>query len=229
MFLKNGKIRIFNFIWITSISFLIGIVPTFSGSTFYKLLGDFNDGWAKHWQEKTFNIASPNRFQVVQEDNNLVLKVESNNSASGIWRKLKFVKITSGKISWRWKVKRSLVENNKEMKKKGDDYAARVFVVFEPHLLPWKTRTICYVWAGNEPVGTIYKSPYSGSVATIVLQSGDEHAGQWINEKRDFVADYLKFFGKKPKKVSAFAVMVDTDNTDSKTTAWFDDMLLELM
>jgi len=37
-------------------------------------------------------------------------------------------------------------------------------------------------------------------VATIVLQSGDEHAGQWINEKRDFVADYVKFFGKKPKK-----------------------------
>ena len=104
MFLKNRKIRIFNFIWITSISFLIGIVPTFSGSTFYKLPGDFNDAWNKHWQEKVFSIASPNGFQVVREDNNLVLKVESNNSASGIWRKLKFVPISSEKISWRWNV-----------------------------------------------------------------------------------------------------------------------------
>ena len=164
----------------------------------------------------------------VGEAGNHVLKVESNKSGSGLWRKFKTEPLESGRVSWRLKVERSLIENTHETEKKGDDYAARVLVIFKTHFLPWKITAICYCWAGNQPVGNIYKSPYSDNVATIVLQSGDERAGQWICEQRDIVADYRQYFGKSPKKVSAFAVMVDTDQTAARATAWFDDLVLEL-
>ena len=221
------KDRTIPFVLILGIALSIGVVTAFSKSSTYKLLGDFPAGWNKEWKEKTFSMSS-NHFEVVEEAGNHVLKVESNNSGSGLWRKFKTEPLESGRISWRWKVERSFIENSHETEKKGDDYAARVLVIFETHFLPWRIKAICYVWAGNQPVGNIYNSPYSDNVATIVLQSGDEHVDRWICEQRDIVADYRQYFGKSPKKVSAFAVMVDTDQTGARATAWFDDLVLEL-
>ena len=221
------KDRTIPFVSILGIALSIGVVTAFSKSSTYNLLGDFPVGWNNEWKEKTF-IMSSNHFEVVEEAGNHVLKVESNKSASGLWRKFKIDPLESGKISWRWKVDKSLIDNTYEIEKKGDDYAARVVVVFERGFLPWKIKAICYVWAGSEPVGNIYSSPYASNVAMIVLQSGDEHVDRWISEERDIVADYRQYFGKSPKKVSAFAVMVDTDQTGARATAWFDDLVLEL-
>jgi hypothetical protein len=191
------------------------------------LLGDFSDGWNKLWKERVL-ASRANRFRVVQDGKEKVLMLESDRSASGFWRELKIANPSSGKINWRWKIKHGLTENHKEREKSSDDYAARVFVVFEPHFLNWKTRSVCYVWAGNERVGSIYPSPYTNSVATIVLESGDKLAGQWVQEEREFVADYKKYFGKDPKRVSAVAVMMDTDNTGARTTAYFDGLKIFL-
>ena len=62
------------------------------------------------------------------------------------------------------------------------------------------------------------------SVCTIVLQSGNGNAMQWQTEERDFVADYARCFNRTPKKLSAVAIMADTDDTRSQITAWFDDL-----
>ncbi len=192
-----------------------------------KLLGDFEEGWSHHWMARKFTNKAT-RYKVVEEDSNLVLMALSKKSASGLWHMLDIHPGKIGKISWRWKVAKSLLKNTKENKKRGDDYAARLFVVFEPHFLNWKTRAICYVWAAHEPAGSIYKNPYAESVATIVVESGDERCGRWITEERDFIADYRKYFGEAPEMVSAVAIMIDTDNTGLNATAWFDDIILEL-
>lgn len=204
------------------------VFPALTQPGSFRLFEDFETGWEQRWREKKFPFKSPNHIEVVWEENNPALKIMSKKSASGMWRKWEIEPAKSGFISWRWKVENSLTENSREREKKGDDYAARVFVVFEPHFLSWKTRTICYVWAGNEPGGSVYRSPYSGSVGTFVLRSGNDDAGQWVTEKRDFAADYREFFGEAPRKISAVALMVDTDNTGAQTTAWFDDLIVEL-
>ena len=191
-----------------------------------KLLGDFEEGWSHHWMARKFTSGFTH-YEVVEEDGNLVLMAHSKRSASGLWHMLDIHPGKVGKISWRWKVAKSL-SNKKEKKKRGDDYAARLFVVFEPHFLNWKTRAICYVWAGHEPVGSVYKNPYSKSVATFVIESGNEQSGQWIFEERDFIEDYRNYFGEAPEMVSAVAVMSDTDNTGEETKAWFDDIVLKL-
>ncbi|MFQ5752475.1 MAG: DUF3047 domain-containing protein, partial [bacterium] len=166
-----------------------------------KLLGDFQEDWKKHWIERNlFQLPKQYHgetglsekstpYRVVEDKHNLVLKVESNESTTALWRMLNIHPVNFGRIKWRWKVDRSLSHNKRERQKVGDDYAARLFVVFEPHLLSWKTRALCYVWAGKEPVGSIYKNPYAKSVGTIVIESGNDGTGKWMSEQRNFVMD----------------------------------------
>lgn len=189
-----------------------------------RLLGDFLPGWEDDWLVQELDDRST-RYRAAEENGELALKAESSNSASALYRRLR-VSAAAGRISWSWKVERSLVSNTAEREQRGDDYAARLFVIFGPELFGRGTRALCYVWAGNEPVGSIYPSPYADEVGTIVLQSGNERAGTWANETRDFADDYRRVFNEEPPIVRAVAVMVDTDNTASEATASFDDMVL---
>lgn len=191
----------------------------------WKLLGGFETGWRDQWKERKFTRVAT-EYRVVQDQGTSVLMGHSKKSASGLWRMIDIRNVESGSVSWRWKVEQSLPSNLNEQKKSGDDYAARMFVVFEPHFLSWKTRSICYVWASVQPVGSVYESPYASNVCTIVLESGNARAGKWIEEKRDFVTDYKRFFNEPPKIISAVALMIDTDNTGGEATAYFDDIVL---
>ncbi len=221
--------------------FFVSNPSAFAQGIALKILGDFQEGWNMHWIERnlkqlptqyrmdTNSSEKPAPYRVVDDKKNLVLEMESKEGVIALWRMLNIHPVKFGKIKWQWKVDRSLTHNKKEKQKVGDDYAARLFIVFEPHLLSWKTRALCYVWAGKEPVGSAYKNPYSKSVGTIVVESGNIQAGEWVREERNFVKDYEKFFGEAPKMVSAIAIMVDTDNTQSEAIAWFDEIILELL
>jgi hypothetical protein len=189
------------------------------------LLGAFASGWEKEWQTKLL-YKHGNQFHVVTENGNEVLRVDSSKSASGMFRELNQKPIEPGKLSWRWKVESSFKSNTKERMKSGDDYAARVFLLFESSFFRWRIPTVCYVWAGNEKAGSVFKSPYSNNVCMIVLESGNTKVGTWIQEERDYIEDYKHCFERAPKELSAAAIMVDTDDTGSKATAWFDDLTL---
>lgn len=193
----------------------------------YPLLRDFADDWMSSWKQRSFG-RGPNELRVVEENGNPALELRSATTASGLWRKLKIEPLEAATLSWRWKVERSLPNIYDERTPQGDDYAARVFVIYESSwLLPLHTRAICYVWSAKEPVGAVYPNPYAGKVATFVLRSGDRHAGQWMREERDLVADHIAIFGEPPTKIAAFAVMVDTDHTGTETITRFDDLVLD--
>lgn len=219
--MKCSKVRILHmFIYFL----LFFATDVFTQDSTFKLLGNFDKGWERHWLARKFTTGKQTVYEVVEEDSNFVLMGRSDNSASGLWHMLSIHPGNRGTISWRWKIKKSLSDKTQERTKTGDDFAARLFVVFEPHLLSWKTKAICYVWSANQPVGTQFKNPYSNSVCTVVLQSGNKNKGKWITEERDFLADYKKRFGKSPEMITAVALMVDTDNSGQIAVAWFDDI-----
>ncbi len=190
-----------------------------------QVMSDFDGDWSERWMPADLNRPLT-RYSVVQDDGNAVLRADSDRSASAIWREVNLRPGASGSISWRWKVQRTVPDNLEEREKKGDDYAARVFVVFGAQPFSRKAQALCYVWAASEPIGSVYPNPYYSRVQTIVLQSGDERAGQWIVESRDFVSDYREYFGVAPDSLTGIAIMSDTDNTGTSTTAWFDDITL---
>lgn len=197
----------------------------FAGTSLKVLLGDFSPGWEKDWETKLL-YKRGNLFHVITEDSNKALRVDSKQAASGMFREINQKPVLPGEISWRWKVKSSLESNTKERLKAGDDYAARVFLLFESSFFRWRIPTVCYVWAGNEKVGSMFKSPYSNNVCMIVLESGNKKAGVWIQEGRDYIEDYKRCFERTPKELSAAAIMVDTDDSGAQATTWFDDLIL---
>jgi len=188
---------------------------------------DFENGEIEHWVDVKLAKRSTS-FTVVWESQESVLRVESDESAAALWHKLDLSPTTNHVVSWRWKVASALSGNAHEREKKGDDYASRFFVIFDDEPFSKRTRAICYVWAASELVGAVYPNPYFANVATIVLQSGNANAGEWIVEERQFVEDYVRAFGRAPQAVTAVAVMADTDNTKRNSTAWFDKISVRL-
>lgn len=192
-----------------------------------QLLGEFESGWEEAWVERKV-VEQMTTYEVVQERDDTVLQATSASSASALWRPLDLKAGKIGKISWAWKVERALSKDTRERTKLGDDYAARVYVVFGPSLVSWRTRALCYVWSANQPVDSHYRSPYTNSVAMVVLRSGGEAAGKWVEEERNFITDYKRVFGGEPELITGVAVMVDTDNSRQSVRAWFDDLRIEL-
>ena len=186
---------------------------------------DFEQGLNHQWTERKLAGRST-RYEVVQDGRNAALLGRSNASASLLGRELDIDQADIGQISWRWKIESTISGNRREREKSGDDYAARLFVVFDPEGFGPDAEAICYVWAASESVGAAYPNPYFGRVGTIVVESGSQRVGEWVAEQRDLVLDHWRIFGKPPETISAVAIMVDTDNTNSIATAWFDDIAL---
>ena len=121
----------------------------------------------------------------------------------------------------------SLGDIGDERRKKADDYAARVAVMFDGKPFDRSTPLLMYVWAANESVGNVYPSPYTDKAATIVVRSGDLDSGEWLFEMRNVATDFERYFGRPAQKVTGVALMVDTDNTNSEATAWFDELVID--
>lgn len=191
-----------------------------------RLFDDFSPDWRAQWREQSL-FAKPTRYEVVSDKGKLVLHAVSQSANAGLVREVVRATPAEAQLRWRWKVRASLTSNAHERERAGDDYAARVFVVFETSVNPLRTRAINYVWAATEKTGAVFASPYTKSVGIVVLRSGDAEAGLWRDESRDVLADYRAFFGEPPTKISAVAVLVDTDNTQREAEAWFADLILE--
>ncbi len=156
------------------------------------------------------------------------LQGRSDNAAAALVRPIDAPSAARGMVSWRWRTDASLSGNDREREKKGDDYAARIFLTFGGDPFTRGTRALAYVWAGQEPAGSVFENPYISDVMTIVLRSGDEDTGAWVAEERDFVADYEDAFGEPPPPLTAIAVLVDSDDTGLQTVARFDDFLIQV-
>ncbi|MDH3732297.1 MAG: DUF3047 domain-containing protein [Gemmatimonadota bacterium] len=157
-----------------------------------------------------------------------VLVATSQNSAAAFLRRIETPPPDRAVLEWRWRISESLTDNERERERRGDDYAARVFVIFGDEPFERGTRALSYVWAGQEPVGAEYRNPVIGDVATFVVRSGDASAGRWVREQRNLMADFEDAFGERPPGITGVAVLVDTDDTGSSAISWFDDFVLEV-
>lgn len=129
--------------------------------------------------------------------------------------------------------------------KSGDDYAARVYVMFKYNLedlpedeqsrISWykffngklpPLATLNYIWANKMDVGQIVSSPYTERVKMVILKNKDSALQQWHVEERNIYEDYKKAFGEEPKDVISVAIMTDTDNTEAMAESYFGDIVV---
>ena len=174
------------------------------------------------WEHKGFK--GETEYSIVREGQSTVVKAHSRAAASGLFRKLQLDPQQYRYLRWRWKI-REPIGGAAEKTRAGDDYSARVYVVF-PGLFFWQTRAINYVWSGRLPKGESFTNPYTGNAMMVVVESGSEKMGAWVAEERDILADYRRLFGSEPRRIGAVAVMTDTDNTGGEATAWYGEITL---
>jgi len=188
------------------------------------------------------NVPHATRFDLVSDENQTVLRAESDHAAASLTHKLMVNPVQTPWLSWRWKVSRVL-DSADLGSKAGDDYAARVYVLFDYPLenlnladrikislvrafykqeLP--AAALCYVWDNRHPIASSAWSTYTDRVRMIVLESGSAQVGLWRLEQRDVAADFRLAFGEEPPPINGLALAADTDNTGETVTAWFGDL-----
>jgi Protein of unknown function (DUF3047) len=201
------------------------------------------------WREVRLPRPRPPEYSLVREDSATVLRVRSDSAAGSLAHAVDVDLASRPRLAWRWKIDR-VVEAADLERKEGDDYAARVYVMFDVPLdeLALATRVkirlarflhggdvpaaaICYVWDNRHAPGTIRANAHVESVRMVVVESGAARAGTWVYESRDLAADFRAAFPdlrrSAPRRAIGVAVGNDTDQTGESVTAWFGDVKLE--
>lgn len=187
-----------------------------------RTIADFEQGLPPGTEERVFSAQT--LYRVVDQDNQRVLNAIAEGSASGLIFPTRFDPAEWSWLEWRWKID-GVVKKGDARKKQGDDYAARVYVIF-PHWLPLRTRSINYIWANQLPRDAMQANTFTSNAMMLALQSGAGSSGEWIAERRNLVDDYRRLFGEDPPDEALVAVMTDTDQTKESVQAWYDDIRL---
>ena len=210
-------------------------------------VGDFERGTPGAlpfgWSPQPLGDLPQTAYALEEEGGQVVLRAQANASASGLTRRLRLDPAERPRLAWRWKVD-GVVPGGRIDQKKGDDYAARLYVTFDYdpadlsltdrlkyHALTAMgydvpLRALCYVWANRAGETAAVPNPYTGWVQMVPVQSGPARAGQWTTQERDLVADYRAAFGESPPAITGFVLMTDTDNTGTRAGAFFGNLVL---
>lgn len=181
------------------------------------ILDTYEEGLKGQWDEKSFK--GKTLYRVAIDEGRRSLLAKSSSAASALYYRIKYDPRDYPYLLWSWKVK-GVLKKGDARKKEGDDYPARVYVVF-PSTIFWRTKAINYVWANKLPRGTAVPNSFTSNVMIVAVESGDTGVGTWKDEQRNILQDYRDLFGKEPPKVGAVAIMTDTDNTGEEATAWY--------
>ena len=99
-------------------------------------------------------------------------------------------------LSWRWCID-ELPSSIREDSLPSHDYLS-IAVEFD------NGRDITYYWSSKLPVGTGYDCPlpnWAGKEYHVVVRSGGESLGQWLNERRNLYEDYELYMGQVPARI----------------------------
>lgn len=200
-------------------------------------------GIPEGWEPYTFKkIPKHTSYELVRDDDTTVIKAVSEAAASGLIRRIDIDPKQYPIIRWRWRID-NLLERSDVARKQGDDFPARIYVTFAYEAdkvsfgrkLKYKLgqklfgdipiAALNYVWDTRAPVGSIVKNAYTDFARMVIVKSGPQQVGDWVQEERNVYEDYRKAFGSEPPRISGVAVMTDTDNTRERATAYYGDIL----
>ena len=199
---------------------------------------------AARWRAVTFDGARSTTYRLEREAARVIARAESEAAASALVTELDG-EVDVRELSWEWRVDECSA-NSVERARDGDDFAARVFVLFgrDSTRTPWgwlsrrlfqspfgsitPQRALSYVWASQSVPDQVFPSPVSERVSTVVLRSDCGHRVGWLSERRVIATDYQTAFGDSMPAVSGLAVMTDTDDGGGRAVARYADVKLHL-
>lgn len=197
-------------------------------------------GWHK-WTLSRFKKST--EYKLVDNDGRTAVKAKADASASGLVHKLDIDPRQYPLLSWQWKVD-DLIQTADNTTRHLEDSPVRVVVSFAGDIdsldldermffdnvrlltrqqLPYAT--LMYIWENRAPRNSVLPNLHTSRIKMIVAESGREKLGTWQDITRNVVEDYQRAFGEEPGRITAIAVMSDTDNTGENAHAWYGDIV----
>jgi hypothetical protein len=197
------------------------------------------------WKPLTFTkIPKHTSYEVVKDGEVTIVKAVSKASASGLIKSVVIDPKEFPIVRWRWKIDNVLKSSDVTLKE-GDDFPARLYITFayDPDRVSFGKKlkfkagqvlfgdipiaALNYIWDTKAPVGTIVENAYTDFAKMVVVESGTQKVGMWIDEERNIYEDYKKAFGEEPPMINGVAIMSDTDNTKEQVTAYYGDIVFQ--
>jgi hypothetical protein len=194
----------------------------------------------EQWEPLRFDDRRHTTYTRVQQGDRTVLRAESECGASGLTLSLGDVDLSrTPLLRWRWRVDQGL-DIEDERTKLGDDFAARVYVLFpfEPSRATWIQRlrhglggtlfgveppgsALSFVWTSRVEPESIWVSPYSTETRLVALARGRSVA--WRSEAVDVRHRYRIAFGREAPIPLALGIMTDADDSCQRAVAHYAD------
>jgi len=191
------------------------------------------------WQHQTFPGKQASVYQNVLHDGRPALLAGADSSASMLRHKLYVPPAELTHLQFSWKVP-ALIANADMGLRDADDSPVRVVLVFEGDRSkfsmknamlselaqtmtgePMPYATLMYAWCNTRAPGTVIINPRTDRIRKLVVESGEGRLNQWLDYRRDIAADFEAAFGEAPGALVGIGLMTDSDNTRSKTKAWY--------
>ena len=182
------------------------------------------------------------KYRIVEHEGERVLQADANVSASGLLQPMSFAIADYPHLHWRWKVPQ-LIADADNASRTADDSPVRVIVAFdgdkskfdfEDSALAQTVKlfsgrempyaTIQYIWENKLPTETVLDNARTSRAKMLVVESGPQRLGQWINFQRNVKQDYERLFGEAPGPIIFVGVMTDSNATGSHTSAYYGDI-----
>jgi Protein of unknown function (DUF3047) len=188
------------------------------------------------------------RFDITPLEGRSVLRVQTDRSYANLEHDLPDVALAPGmRLNWRWRLDQPLREADLT-RREGDDSPLKICALFNMPIesvgfvdrnllraarsmssekLP--AATLCYVWDAKLASGTLLHNAFTRRVRTIVLDSGEQHLGQWVRHSQDLAADFQRAFGDESATLpplQGVLVGADSDNTADRSLGYVGDVTL---
>ena len=186
------------------------------------VIANFSEKLMDGWKEKVF--AEKTDYVPLQlQSGKWVLSAASISSASGLFIEQNIDLNKTPMLHWSWNVLK-LPEVTDEKTREGDDYGARIYVIFKTGPFFWQTRAINYVWSRNYPVGSSWPNAFTENAMMFAVESGESRKGEWVHEQRNVKKDIENLLGLAIDTIGGVAIMSDSDNSQDSAKALYGDI-----
>jgi hypothetical protein len=173
------------------------------------------------WSSRSFD--GETRYTVDAKAGRDAIRADSQASASALLRHIDVDLAATPVLHWSWKVGNLLADVD-ESSKGGDDYPARVYILFRSGGMDPRPFGISYVWSSRQARESAWPNAYTDRVMMVAARDAEDPVGVWVEEKHNVREDIRRHFGKEVNTIKAVAIMTDTDNSGQRATAWYGDI-----
>ena len=180
------------------------------------------DSLPRDWRWRGKDDDKPKLYAVREANGRRYLAAQDTGHSVVLMKRFRWDPRQYPIMTWCWRAD-ALPPGGDERYTETNDSAAGVHVVFSSNLFGIP-RQIKYVWSTTLAPGTVSRRKGIARPWFVVLQSGPEKLGQWLQEWVDLEKDHDRIFSSDlPKKTLGISLLTDANATQGYAAAAYAD------